>query len=161
VSPLENAASVEHAATASMAAARSLARAANVDVATAARHLANGTAATLIECRGGAADHAIERRNLARIEYLYRLRALEILRYGDDRGSRHSAVGRPGPNGQVAMVGGPGWPPIRSRQCCLERCVCQVVPIDRRSKPLCVKGIFGVRVRARVCGPGDRAVGWA
>jgi hypothetical protein len=80
MSPLENAAAIEHAATGSLAAYRSLARAANVDIATVLEHARNNTLATLIERRGGAADRAIERRNLARLEHLYRLRELEILR---------------------------------------------------------------------------------
>ena len=43
----ENAANLEHAISASLAAARSLARHANVEFATALRHLQNGTAKVL------------------------------------------------------------------------------------------------------------------
>jgi hypothetical protein len=72
MSQLENAATVEYATTSRIAAARSLARAANVDVAIALRHLANGTAKTLIQSE--VEPRKIEAGHLDRIRRLTDLR---------------------------------------------------------------------------------------
>jgi hypothetical protein len=52
---------------------RSLAKWANVPLELVMRHMANGTASTLIETRAG---RQAKRRNLSRIEWLYRRREL-------------------------------------------------------------------------------------
>jgi hypothetical protein len=76
MSGVENATRIEFATTASVAAARSLARAAGVDVAVAARHLANGTARMLIESR--VAERKVKQRHVERIERLAELRVRDI-----------------------------------------------------------------------------------
>ena len=76
MSQIENAAVVEYATTASIAAARSLARAAGVDVAVALRHLANGTAKTLIQSE--IEPRKIEAGHLERIRRLTEWRIRDI-----------------------------------------------------------------------------------
>jgi hypothetical protein len=71
---------MERATAGSLAAYRSLARSRNVSLATVIDAAEKGELRRIVEMRDFGAQRKIEERNLARLEYLNKLRVLEILR---------------------------------------------------------------------------------